>query len=86
MKIQLTKTVSYTAPHGFITVEKVPSQDFFGDPSEAWQVTYHNNLLKNSPFKLNPTFSSEFTLMEVVNSHEIHKAISDITGEIPNKI
>lgn len=86
MKIELTKTVSYTVPHGFITVEKVPSHDRFGDPSEAWQVTYHNDLLKNSPFKLHPTFSSKFSLMEVANSHEIRKAIRDITGNTPDEI
>lgn len=86
MRIDLTKTLSMNVPHGYLTVDKIPSKDQWGNDKWSWQVTYHNNIYQNSPFKLNPTFSNEFTLEEVVNSSEIRSAVKQITGETFNRV
>jgi len=81
MKISLEKTITAVVNHGYLEINKIPSKDQWDIPNESYQVIYHNNLFKNSPFICPTTFSTEFSYSELVNSSEIKKFVSGITGE-----
>ncbi len=86
MKISLEKTITATVNHGYVEIIKIPSKDQWGIPNESYQVIYHNNLFRNSPFTCPTTFSTEFSYSEIVNSSEIIEFVSGITGESHNRI
>lgn len=86
MKIPLEKTITAVVNHGYLEINKIPSKDQWGNPNESYQVIYHNNLFKNSPFTCPITFSTEFSYSEIVNSSEIILFVSGITGESHNPI
>lgn len=77
MQIPVTKTITFSAPHGYLTVDKT-------EDSESYRVTYHNKIYKDSPFVLPTAFSTEFSIVEIVNSNEVRNLIYKITGELPN--
>lgn len=76
MQIPVTKTLTLSVPHGYLSIDKTEN-------GESYQVTYHNKIYKNSPFVLPTTFSTEFSIAEVVNSSEVRNKIYQITGELP---
>lgn len=86
MKISLEKTITAVVNHGYLEINKIPSKDQWGISNESYQVIYHNNLFKNSPFTCPITFSTEFSYSEIVNSSEIIKFVSGITGESHNPV
>lgn len=73
MKIPLTKTITSQVSHGYLEINEIPSG--------SYQVTYHNNLFKNSPFTCPITFSTDFSYSEIINSSEVIQFVSGITGE-----
>lgn len=76
-KIQLVKTIKSVVTHG--TIELIKEED-------SYKVVYHNRLYMNSPFECPTTFSTSFNFKEIVNSPEVMKFISSITGEIHEPI
>lgn len=86
MKISLEKTITAVVNHGYLEIIKIPSKDQWDIPNESYQVIYHNNLFRNSPFTCPTTFSTEFSYSEIVNSSEIIEFVSGITGESHNRI
>lgn len=76
MQIPVTKTLTLSVPHGYLSIDKTEN-------GESYQVTYHNKIYKNSPFVLPTTFSTKFSIEEVVNSSEVRNKIYQITGELP---
>lgn len=76
MQIPVTKTLTLSVPHGYLSVDKTKD-------GESYQVTYHNKIYKNSPFVFPTTFSTEFSVQEIVNSNEVRAKIYQITGELP---
>ncbi len=56
-----------------IDIRKTSYRDYFGITRESYEVYYINKLYKNSPFKCPQTFSTEFTLEEILNSPEISR-------------
>lgn len=40
---------------------------------DTYRLEYHNRFYKNSPFKVPTTFSTDFTIEEIISSHEVTK-------------
>ena len=77
MKIPLTKTVTMQVNHGELEIKTVKDN--------SYEVYYHNNIYQNSPFKMTQSFSTEFSIQEIVNSNEVINFITSITGETHNR-
>lgn len=74
MLIPLTKRVSFSVEHGHIQLRKT-------NDGNTYEVYYHNDLYVGSPFKHTVSFSTDFTVSEVVNSSEVIRFVKQITGE-----
>ena len=62
MKLPMYKTVSYEVPNGEMEIDIV---------DDSYELTYHNKIYKNSPIKVPITFSTKFSIAEVMASSEV---------------
>ena len=62
--IPVTKTITTTVPNGHIEIY------LNGDSYRVW---YYNDSYRNSPFLLSNSFSSEYSVDEIMKSSEVRK-------------
>lgn len=62
MKVQMYKEVRYEVANGLMEIEII---------NNLYELTYYNSFYKNSPFKLPTTFSTRFTIQEILASSEV---------------
>lgn len=62
MKIPMTKKITMETSNGEMEFLKI---------EDSYHLTYHNPVYKNNPFKVPTSFSTDFTIEQIMNSHEV---------------
>lgn len=62
MKIPMTKKIVLETSNGEMEIIKI---------DDSYHLTYHNNIYVGNPFKVPITFSTNFTIDQILNSHEV---------------
>lgn len=62
MKIQMYAKVVTEIPNGEMEIIK---------DGDSYRLIYHNSIYTNSPFKLPMTFSTDFTIEQIISSQEL---------------
>lgn len=64
MRIPMTKKIVMETRNGEMEITKI---------GDSYHLTYHNPIYKGSPFKVPTSFSTSFTVDEILNSSEVLK-------------
>lgn len=62
MRIPMTKKIVMETRNGEMEITKI---------GDSYHLTYHNPIYKGSPFKVPTSFSTSFTIDEILNSSEV---------------
>lgn len=73
---EIYKTIAMQVPHGVCRIKKESYVNYWGETEYHYAIEYHNRIYKNSPFRCPCTFSTDFTIEQILNSREFQTFIS----------
>jgi len=62
MRIPMTKKIVMETRNGEMEITKI---------GDSYHLTYHNPIFKGSPFKMPTSFSTDFTIDQILKSSEV---------------